>query len=402
MGKLRTEQERTNCWVSNAGLGALRPAGPTAGVRGASPSSLRDPQVWTWVPRPGCDPKLAPGPRLHVDTGAHSGVACRGARRGGWGGRGGRAVRGCGGWGCKQTVAARAAQLRANRLGLRALLHTRVNYYLGWTQHECKAPSLAFNRIRLRERRKGKMGWGRHWGGPLLPALDPLECSCSAQTPARTQSRPTGWALESTNLWPAEACWDTQGLPLWLPGRTELVVQRAQGCASIPGPPASPGLTGGRVCEALSPSSCAADKGPCPAGSRWPVTHLSHLMGTGLGGQAVWGSPLQCPGIWKWAVRGAWACFPHAVGFGGRPREGLACELQGGHRKGCGLQGPVPPTLPALSVPKAIRRELAEARRPLPDTCSHAGAQLAPRLPLRAQTQKPYLLPLPHSLPRLP
>ena len=97
------------------------------------------------------------------------------------------------------------------------------------------------------------------------------------------------------------------------------------------------------MCEALSLSSCTADKGPCPAGSRWPVTHLSHLMGTGLGGQAVWGSPLQCPGIWKWAVRGAWACFPHAVGFGGRPREGLACELQGGHRKGCGLRGPVRP-----------------------------------------------------------
>ena len=125
------------------------------------------------------------------------------------------------------------------------------------------------------------------------------------------------------------------------------------------------------MCEALSLSSCTADKGPCPAGSRWPVTHLSHLMGTGLGGQAVWGSPLQCPGIWKWAVRGAWACFPHAVDFGGRPREGLACELQGGHRKGCGLRGPVRP--PALSVPKAIRRELAEARQPLPDTCSHAG-----------------------------
>lgn len=102
----------------------------------------------------------------------------------------------------------------------------------------------------------------------------------------------------------------------------------------------------------LSPSSRAGDEGPCPAGSRWPVTHLSHLMGTGLGGQAVWGSPLQCPGIWKWAVRGAWACFPHAVGFGGRPREGLACELQGGHRKGCGLRGPVPPQPPHCQSPR--------------------------------------------------
>lgn len=34
VGKLRTEQERTKCWVLNAGLGALKPAGPTAGVRG--------------------------------------------------------------------------------------------------------------------------------------------------------------------------------------------------------------------------------------------------------------------------------------------------------------------------------------------------------------------------------
>lgn len=193
--------------------------------------------------------------------------------------------------------------------------------------------------------REGELGQTLGRATPAIPG--PLGCFCSTQTPTRMRSRPAGWALESTNLWPTEACWDTQGFPLWLPGRTELVVQKAQDCASILGPPASLGLTGGCVCKALSPHT--ADEGPCPAGSRWPVTHLSHLMGMGLGGQAVWGSPLQCPGIWKWAVRGAWACFPHAVGFGGRPREGLACELQGGHRKGCGLRGPVPPNLPSVS-----------------------------------------------------
>lgn len=99
---------------------------------------------------------------------------------------------------------------------------------------------------------------------------------------------------------------------------------------------------------------------------------------------------------------GLGVCFPHAVGFGGRPREGLACELQGGPQERAVGQGPVPPNLPSVSPCCAIHRELAEARRPLPDTCSHTGAQLAPCLPLRAQTQTPYLLPVPHSLPRPP
>lgn len=52
-------------------------------------------------------------------------------------------------------------------------------------------------------------------------------------------------------------------------------------------------------------------------------------MGTRLWGQAISGSPLQRPGIWSQAVCGPWACFPQAVGFRGRPRQGMACDLQG-------------------------------------------------------------------------
>ena len=193
-----------------------------------------------------------------------------------------------------------------------------------------------------------------------------------------------------------------QGLPFWLPGRTELVVQKAQECASILGPPASPGLTGGCACEALSPSSRAADEGPCPAGSRWPVTHLSHLMGTGLEGQGPSGAlRSSAQEFGNGPCVGPGRVFHMLLALGEGPERGWPASCRGatGRAVGCGAQSP--PT-PPLSVPKAIHRELAEARRPLPDTCSHTGAQLAPHLPLRAQTQTPYLLPLPHSLPRPP
>ena len=86
----------------------------------------------------------------------------------------------------------------------------------------------------------------------------------------------------------------------------------------------------------------------------------------------------------------------------GKAQRGAGLRAAGGPQEGLWAAGPSPPQPPPLSAPKAIHRELAEARRPLPDTCSHTGAQLAPRLPLRAQTQTPYLLPLPHSLPRPP
>ena len=84
--------------------------------------------------------------------------------------------------------------------------------------------------------------------------------------------------------------------------------------------------------------------------------------------------------------------FHMLLALGEGPERGwpVSCRGATGRAVGCGAQSP--PTSP-MSVPKAIHRELAEAWRPLPDTCSHAGAQLALCLPLRAQTQTPYLPP---------
>lgn len=193
-----------------------------------------------------------------------------------------------------------------------------------------KASSLPSDRL-FPGRAAGDKGVG--WGERRAPG--PGSCRLQCPDPARTPSlrthnpAPQGKARRALIYGPPRHA--GASLPFRLPerpARASSAERRGQGRASIPRLPKSLGLTGG----GWRGSGCFS--GPRHGPLLWRLLVACQppvcRIGTRLLGPPVWGALPQCPRIWSQALRGPWVCLPHAVGFGGAPRDGMVWDLQGG------------------------------------------------------------------------
>lgn len=128
-------------------------------------------------------------------------------------------------------------------------------------------------------------------------------------------------------------------------------MQKAQDCASILGPPASLGLTGGRACEAESLFS-RWRRGPLPC--RLPVARHPPVPPDGDG---AWGPGclgLSAPVPRNLEMGRAWGLgvFSTCCWLWGKAQRGAGLRAAGGPQEGLWAAGPSPPQPPHCQSPR--------------------------------------------------
>lgn len=183
----------------------------------------------------------------------------------------------------------------------------------------------------------------------LLPPGQ-LQCPDPTRTPSLATHNPAPQGKAPRALIYGPPPHAGASLPFRLP-EAALWKAGGQGCASILRLPKSLGLTGG------SRQGSGFFSGPPPrapalqAPGGLSATCLLH--GEKAPGPACQGCSAPVPKNLEYGCAWALGVFSTCCWLWGLPREGMACDLQGGYRKGCGGRCPAP-VFRAQLVPLAL------------------------------------------------